>query len=146
MKYGRATVKDSVSAPSLALSALVRPAAEKTSALEGEVVALFDEYRAPLLRYALSFGLTAADGEEVVQEVFLSLFRHLRDGKSRSNLRGWLFRVSHNMALKRRQRAQGGAESLGPNRQRHVGAFQSDRKSTRLNSSHVALSRMPSSA
>ena len=68
MKYGRATVKDSVSAPSLALSALVRPAAEKTSALEGEVVALFDEYRAPLLRYALSFGLTAADGEEVVQD------------------------------------------------------------------------------
>ena len=32
---------------------------------------------------------------------------------SRSNLRGWLFRVSHNMALKRRQRAQRGPEAAG---------------------------------
>jgi RNA polymerase sigma-70 factor, ECF subfamily len=73
--------------------------------LEQEVVELFDEFRLPLLRYLSSFGLPLADGEEVLQEAFLSLFQHLQRGKSRENLRGWLFRVAHNLALKRRYRA-----------------------------------------
>jgi RNA polymerase sigma-70 factor (ECF subfamily) len=47
-------------------------------------------------------GLSLEDGEEVIQEVFLSLFQHLRQGKPRQNLRGWVFRVGHNLALKRR--------------------------------------------
>src|ERR1700721_418908 len=74
--------------------------------LEKEVVALFDRFREPLLRYLSSFGLAPADGEEVIQEVFLSLFQHLHRGKSRENLRGWLFRAGHNMALKRRYRSR----------------------------------------
>ena len=69
--------------------------------LAQDVVALFDEFRAPLLRYLSSFRLDLPDGEEVLQEAFLSLFLHLRRGKSRENLRGWLFRVAHNLALKR---------------------------------------------
>jgi len=79
------------------------------SAVEDEVVALFDEYREPLLRYLTTFGVCAADAEELLQDVFLALFLHLRGGKSRANLRGWLFRVAHNLALKRRQRDRGGA-------------------------------------
>lgn len=74
--------------------------------LEEEVVGLFDQFRSPLLRYLSSFGLAIPDAEEVLQEVFLSLFQHLAHGKSRENLRGWLFRVAHNMALKRRQRTR----------------------------------------
>jgi RNA polymerase sigma-70 factor (ECF subfamily) len=70
--------------------------------LEEEVVRLFDQLRDPTLRYVLSVGLSLQDGEEVIQEVFLSLFQHLRRGKSRQNLRGWVFRVAHNLALKRR--------------------------------------------
>lgn len=63
---------------------------------------LFDQYRTPLLRYAVSFGVPVADAEEIVQEVFLSLFRHLQLERSRRNLRGWIFRVAHNLTLKRR--------------------------------------------
>ncbi len=37
--------------------------------------------------------------------MFLSLFQHLHLGKSRTNLHGWLFRVAHNLALKRRSQA-----------------------------------------
>ncbi|MGB6980796.1 MAG: sigma-70 family RNA polymerase sigma factor [Candidatus Acidiferrales bacterium] len=70
--------------------------------LENEIVGLFDEFRDRLLRYILSLGLPVLDAEEVIQEVFLALFRHLRLGKPRSNLRGWIFRVAHNLALKRR--------------------------------------------
>jgi RNA polymerase sigma-70 factor (ECF subfamily) len=40
------------------------------------------------------------DTEDVVQDVFLSLFRHVKLGRPRTNLRGWLFRVAHNLALK----------------------------------------------
>jgi RNA polymerase sigma-70 factor (ECF subfamily) len=75
------------------------------STLEEEVVAMFEQLRNPLLRYLLSFRIAAPDAEEIVQEVFLSLFQHLRKGKSRANLQGWLFRVAHNLALKNRLRA-----------------------------------------
>ncbi len=73
------------------------------SEIECEVISLFDQFRNSLLRYALSFGLSVHDGEEITQEVFLALFEHLREGKSRHNLRGWIFRVAHNLALKQRQ-------------------------------------------
>jgi RNA polymerase sigma-70 factor (ECF subfamily) len=69
-------------------------------------MALYDQFRNPLLRYVLSFGMSTHDGEEVAQEVFLALFRHLQLGKSRRNLRGWLFRVAHNLALKQRHANQ----------------------------------------
>ena len=67
-----------------------------------ETVELFERHRSGLLRYLLSFGLTVEDGEEIVQEVFLALFGHLRRGKPRANLDGWVFRVAHNLALKKR--------------------------------------------
>jgi RNA polymerase sigma-70 factor, ECF subfamily len=70
--------------------------------LTEEVAALFDQFRGSLLRYLSSFGLALPDGEEVLQEVFIALFQHLHSGKSRENIRGWLFRVAHNLALRRR--------------------------------------------
>ena len=72
--------------------------------LEDEIVELFDLLQEPLLRYLASLGLPMADGEEIVQEVFLSLFQHLRRSGDRTNLRGWIFRVAHNLGLKRRSR------------------------------------------
>ncbi len=74
----------------------------KPSDIEREVMELFEQFRNPLLRYALSFGVPVHDGEEIVQEVFLSLFRHLQLRRSRKNLRGWIFRVTHNLTLKQR--------------------------------------------
>jgi RNA polymerase sigma-70 factor, ECF subfamily len=71
--------------------------------IEEEIVRLFDQFRSPLLRHALSLGLSVHDGEEVIQEVFLALFRHLQLGRSRENLRGWMFRVAHNISLKIRR-------------------------------------------
>jgi RNA polymerase sigma-70 factor, ECF subfamily len=69
---------------------------------EIEVVELFDELRDRLLRYLLSLGLSVHDGEEILQESFLLLFLHLRAKKSRENLRGWIFCVARNLALKQR--------------------------------------------
>jgi RNA polymerase sigma-70 factor (ECF subfamily) len=82
------------------------------SPLVEEVVSLFDQLRDRLLRYVISFGLPVQDGEDVVQEVFLALFRHLRLGRSRRDLRAWTFRVAHNQALKRRSQARIGAQQM----------------------------------
>ncbi len=70
--------------------------------IESELLDLHHEFRNRLMRYLITFGLRTHDAEEIIQEVFLALFRHLRDGKSQENLRGWMFRVAHNLALKQR--------------------------------------------
>lgn len=85
-----------------------------STAVADEVTQLFAELQAPIFRYLLSIGLTAADADEMSQETFLALFHHLRRGRPRTNLRGWVFRVAHNQGLKRRQdsqRRRGGSES-----------------------------------
>jgi RNA polymerase sigma-70 factor (ECF subfamily) len=84
---------------------LGKPAVEEIStsiAIEATVTELFEQFRRGMLRYIGSLGLSVHDGEEIVQEVFLLLFQHLCDRKPQENLRGWLFRVAHNLALKRR--------------------------------------------
>lgn len=98
---------------SLAGAASFTPVRKETE-VECEVMRLFDELRDPTLRYVLSFGLSIHDGEEVTQEVFLALLRHLQLGKPRDNLRGWVFRVAHNLALKRRQSNQRYLEASEP--------------------------------
>lgn len=74
-------------------------ASPKPTPLEEEVVALFDQMQDRLLRYLLSTGVPVQDGEEIVQEVFLALFQHLQRGKSRRNLRAWVFQVAHNLSV-----------------------------------------------
>lgn len=86
-----------------AARAVLASAARAPSPLEAELETLFCRFRVPLLRYLHSFGLPVQDSEEVVQETFLALFQHLRQGKPRTNLQGWLFRVAHNLGLKRCQ-------------------------------------------
>ena len=80
--------------------------------LEADVIELFDQLRDRLMRYLFTFHLPVADCEEVIQEAFLALFRHLQRGRSRHNLRGWLFRVSHNLALKRYRQSRRDFSSL----------------------------------
>jgi RNA polymerase sigma-70 factor, ECF subfamily len=83
--------------------------------LEREVIALFDSHRSRLLAYVRTFGIAGHDAEEVVQEVFLSLFRHLQMGKPRTQLHGWMFRVAHNLALKQRMASQRWRNWVDPN-------------------------------
>lgn len=66
-----------------------------------EVTALYRELRKPLLRYLVCLGLTTDEAQDVVQDAFLSLHRHLASGGDKENIRGWLFRVAHNAARNR---------------------------------------------
>jgi RNA polymerase sigma-70 factor (ECF subfamily) len=63
------------------------------------MVELFNELRFPVSRYLRCMGLSPEDSEEIVQEVFLRLFKHLREKERNDNLRGWVFRVAHNLAI-----------------------------------------------
>lgn len=88
--------------PLVAPLASAKTASPGPTNLETEVVALFDRMRGRLLRYVLGFGLGISDAEEIVQDTFLALYRHLVQDKSRDSLPAWLFRVAHNLSLKRR--------------------------------------------
>lgn len=80
--------------------------APSPSDIECRMVGLFDEVRVPLLRYLSAFPLALPDAEDVVQEAFLSLFQQLQRGKSHHNVRGWLFRAVHNLAIKKSTRSR----------------------------------------
>ena len=85
-----------------------------------EATDLYRELRKPLLRYLAGLGLSTEEAQDVVQDAFLSLHKHLAergsplgaapetrpsktrlDGapNSQENIRSWLFRVAHNRAL-----------------------------------------------
>ena len=66
-----------------------------------EVTALYRELRKPLLRYLVCLGLSSDEAQDVVQDAFLSLHRHVASGGSQENIRSWVFRVAHNQARNR---------------------------------------------
>ena len=59
-----------------------------------EVTSLYRELR-ELLRYLVCPGLSKDEAQDVVQDTFLCLHRHLTAGGAQNNIRGWLFRVAH---------------------------------------------------
>ena len=68
-----------------------------------EATKLYRELRKPLLRYLVCLGLTPDEAQDVVQDAFVSLQRHLAAGGSQENMRSWLFRVAHNGARNRQK-------------------------------------------
>ena len=60
---------------------------------------LFEEQRLSVYRYLVSLGLRPQVAGEITQDSFLRLYRHLRSKGSNDNLRGWVFRVAHNLAM-----------------------------------------------
>jgi RNA polymerase sigma-70 factor (ECF subfamily) len=101
--------KDGVASLALCASVtLVCQERQRTQRLEEQVTQLFDELRGPLHRYLLScLSMNSTEADEIVQETFFRLYRHLHSGGREDNLRGWVFRVSHNISindLKRRKR------------------------------------------
>jgi RNA polymerase sigma-70 factor (ECF subfamily) len=79
---------------------------QRTLKLEDQITQLFDELRQPVRRYLLCLNVSPMETEEIIQDTFLRLFRHLHAGGREDNLRGWVFRVAHNIGineLKRRK-------------------------------------------
>ena len=66
--------------------------------LEKLVLEQYDAEASAIARYVVFLGVESETAREIVQESFLKLYQHLQAGGDRSNLRAWLYRVSHNLA------------------------------------------------
>lgn len=69
-------------------------AGEKTS-----LEALLGRYQDKVYRLALSFTKNPADAEEVLQDVFLTVYRKIASFEGRSAFSTWLYRITVNTAL-----------------------------------------------
>ena len=74
---------------------VLRLAAGDESACE----ALYLAYRSPLWRFAYGYVRSREVAEELVQEVFLSLWRNRNDAALRTSIRAWLYAAVRNHAL-----------------------------------------------
>lgn len=81
-----------------------------TAAANGDISAfeeLVDGYRVPVWRYLTHLVADRALAEDLTQETFLRVYRHLGRFEGRSKFSTWLFRIARNIgidALRRRER------------------------------------------
>jgi len=67
--------------------------------LSETVLALFEQLRIPVFRYILRKTRDSGQAEDITQETFLRLFRHLRKDRLLENPKAWLFTVASNLAV-----------------------------------------------
>ncbi len=75
-----------------------RKRSSESAGVEKAVLEQYDQENVSLRRYLSFLGIDKETGQEIVQESFLKLHEHLLAGGDRTNLRAWLYRVSHNLA------------------------------------------------
>jgi len=74
--------------------------AQEMTARQQQIEAVVREYQQPLLRYATRLLRNGTLAQDVVQGVFIKLFRQWQPSQRASpTLRQWLFRVTHNEAV-----------------------------------------------
>ena len=62
--------------------------------------AIHDRYRARLLAYSRQMlGGSRQDAEDVLQDVFVRVYRALRASERPVSLRAWLYRIAHNRCI-----------------------------------------------
>ena len=66
--------------------------------LEQQIQKAFEELREPVYRYLASTE-KCSDAEDLTQEAFLRLYRHLQAGHGVDNVRAWIFRVARNLRI-----------------------------------------------
>ena len=85
---------------SIPLSEKSREAVQPSPATLGErVQALFQQLRVPVFRYLLRKTRNPGTAEDLTQESFLRLCRHLRDDRPLDNAKAWLLTVANHLAI-----------------------------------------------
>jgi RNA polymerase sigma-70 factor, ECF subfamily len=67
--------------------------------LRQKVGVFFEQFRDPVFRYLMRRCGDTQLSEELTQEVFLRLYRHLQRGRETHNVLAWLFTVAHNLVV-----------------------------------------------
>ena len=60
---------------------------------------LIDQYKRPLYNHIRSIVLNHDDADDVLQNTFIKVFRHLQSFKGESKLFSWIYRIATNEAL-----------------------------------------------
>ena len=103
---------------------------------------LFRQHGAAVYRFAIALLRHHQDAEDVVQETFLKLLRHLGAGGSLENVRGWLFTVAAH-ALRDRQRRRSRWIPWAPDHDGMVEPAQLLDEDGRLRTLRTALRQLP---
>ena len=103
---------------------------------------LFESHGGAIYRFAAVLVRHHQDAEDVVQETFLKLFRHLDSGGDTRNIRGWLFTVAAH-AARDRQRARRRWIPWLPAHEPHVQPASMRDEDGRLKQARAALGRLP---
>src|SRR2546430_4867341 len=69
------------------------------STLKQKVTKVFELLRDPVYRYLFRVLDNPGEAEDLTQEVFLRLYSCLHKGQAVGNIRAWVFRVAHNLAI-----------------------------------------------
>ena len=89
----------STSGLSGAIAALEKEKTVRPMTLNEKVLVYFEQLRLPVFRYLLRKTHDAGRAEDLTQETFLRLCRHLLDNKPLENPKAWLFTVANNLAI-----------------------------------------------
>jgi RNA polymerase sigma-70 factor (ECF subfamily) len=71
----------------------------ETLTIEEQTAKLYDEMSDALFRHLVCLRISPQEAEELIQETFLRLYKHLHSAGDQSNLRAWVFSVAHNLAM-----------------------------------------------
>ncbi|MFH0833824.1 MAG: sigma-70 family RNA polymerase sigma factor [Patescibacteria group bacterium] len=75
--------------------------------------AIVERYEAPLLRYLLRISnISRADGEDLLQNVFLKAYQNLRGFDPDLKFSSWIYRIAHNEAVSAWRKKSARADEL----------------------------------
>lgn len=66
---------------------------------EGAFERLIERYQRPVYQFSYRYLRNEADAEEVAQEVFVRVFRHIRRFEPRAKFSTWLYTIARNLCL-----------------------------------------------
>jgi RNA polymerase sigma-70 factor (ECF subfamily) len=81
-------------------------------ALDARFRELLERYRAAILRLAQSYEHNRADREDLVQDIWLAVWRALPYFRGQCSERTYVYRIAHNRAITRRSRRRPAAEQI----------------------------------
>lgn len=67
--------------------------------LKDKVTLNYEQWRDAVYGYLVAVFGPAAQADEITQDVFLKLYETLQAGQEIGNIRAWVFRVAHNLAV-----------------------------------------------
>jgi RNA polymerase sigma-70 factor (ECF subfamily) len=74
--------------------------------LEQQITQLFETLRQPVYQYLMAVFGNAEEAVDLTQDAFLQLYKTVKGGQVIRNIRFWIFRVAHNLAVNRRKHNQ----------------------------------------